>query len=419
VNHRNDHHDLLVLQGGGPTPVFNATLYGIIDQTGHESSRIGRVLGARNGVEGLIKNDLVELTDLPVGQLESLKHSPGASLGSTRHRLLDADLEQIVENLGRLDVHRLLVIGGNGSLHGADLIGQAAERKGHDLRVIGVPKTIDNDIPDTDRCPGFASAARYVAQSVRDLTVDVRALPQPVSIFETMGRDAGWVAGASLLARMDDDDGPHLVYLPERPFTIDAFLGDVDRVVRRQGFAVVVANEGIRNLTGQRVFENTSQSQRDALGRGIPGGVAAHLAGEVTRRLKIRCRWEQPGLCGRASMLHVSKQDLIDAEAVGRAAVRVALQEDHQRHMIALDPLAASASGDSGYSSPLTHAVPLPRAAAQCRQLPAEWLGNSSEFPVDDEFLGYVRPLVGSLLEYAPLLRDVAPRMRAERQVPA
>jgi 6-phosphofructokinase 1 len=392
--------NLLVVQGGGPTPVFNASLYGVIDEARRRSAAGSRVLGARRGVEGLIAADVVDLTSLPLPQLDLLRRSPGAALGSTRHKLLERDLDQIVGTLQKLDVRRLIVIGGNGSLRGAELIGHACGRLGYDACVVGVPKTIDNDILTTDRCPGFASAARYVAQSVRDLGMDVRTLPQPVAIFETMGRSAGWLAAASVLGRIDDRHAPHLVYLPETPFDLDSFLRDIDDTVRRHGWAVAVVTEGIRNATDEPVYQTQDSSQQDALGRVVPGGIAAHLAGQVTRRLKLRCRWEQPGLCGRTSMLHSSQQDLIDADEVGRAGVRAtAAGKQNHLHMVSLLPLDRAGEAKTEW-------VPLSRTAGQFRHVPAEWLGPTAASPVTDAFLRYVGPLVGELVEYALPLHD-------------
>jgi len=384
--------NLLVIQGGGPTPVLNTTLFGVVDEA---LPRFDRVLGARFGVEGLIRGDLVDLSAVPRDEIERLKHSPGASLGSTRHKASPADLDRILGTLRLHEVRALLVIGGNGSLRGAEAIADAVTREGYDCCVVGVPKTIDNDIPATDRCPGFGSAARAVAQGVRDLGMDVRTLPQPVSLYETMGRSAGWLAGASVLAKLDDRHAPHLVYLPERPFDVGKFIGDIDRVVRKHGWAVAVVTEGLKTADGRLVYENDAASQRDALDRALPGGVASHLADVVTAVLKIRCRWEKPGLCARASMLHASEQDRRDAEIVGRAGVRAALERRHG-HMVALracdDPEA-------------TEIIPLSRAAGGERVVPREWM-NDSDTAVAAPFVEYVRPLVGPLVEYAVPLKD-------------
>ena len=394
--------NLLVLQGGGPTPVVNTSLFGVIDEA-RRSPQVRRVLGARFGVQGLIENNLVDLSSLPTDQFLRLKSTPGAALGSTRVKPSKADFEHIIEVLRDLNVRWLLMIGGNGSLRGADMIGHFADRAGYDMTVIGVPKTIDNDIAMTDRCPGFASAARYVAQSVRDLGMDVRTLPQPVSIFETMGRSVGWLAGASVLGRMDPAHAPHLVYMPEKAFDLDHFLDDIDDVVTRNGWAVAVVTEGIRTASGKAVFETDYESQRDALGRAVAGGVAAHLAAHVTTRLKLRCRWEQPGLVGRTSMLHVAEQDRADAIYVGRAAVRAGLAGAHNhRHLLALLPLTDEQSETTHKMVPLAH-LPHDRA------VPTEWLGDSPAEPVATPFLRYARRLVGELIDFPTPLFESLP----------
>ena len=360
------------------------------------------MLGARFGVQGLIENNLVDLTSIPSSQLSGLKTAPGAALGTTRVKPSEDELEQIVELLREQNVRWLLMIGGNGSLHGAEALGLAADRTGLDLCVIGVPKTIDNDIAMTDRCPGFASAARYVAQSVRDLGMDVRTLPQPVSIFETMGRSVGWLAGASVLGRIDASHAPHLVYLPERVFDVDSFLRDVEETVSTNGWAIAVVTEGIRKVDGSPVFEVEHDAQRDSLGRTVMGGVASYLANKVASQLNLRCRWEQPGLCGRTSMLHVAPQDLLDAEFVGRCGVRAAMEDGKNHlHMVALNPL----SGDS--TEPTCRLVPLARLPRH-RAVPEDWLGESPRSPVAAPFLKYASQLVGKLVEYPVPLGETA-----------
>src|SRR5687768_2723568 len=390
--------NLLVLQGGGPTPVLNASLFGVLDEARRHRC-VRRILGARFGVAGLLKDDLVDLSFVPQRELKRLKVTPGASLGSSRHKLTEAEVERIVDRLRERDVRFLLLIGGNGSMRAADLLAQGATAMGHEVFVVAVPKTIDNDIPLTDRCPGFGSAARYVAQSVRDLGVDVRSLPQPVSIYETMGRSAGWLAGASLLAKADEHDAPHLVYLPERAFDVERFLADVDRVVTKHGWAIAVVSEGLVTASGEPVYETNADAQRDALSRAVPGGVAAHLAEVIAQRLGIRCRSEKPGLCGRASMLHVSPVDREDAERVGRAGVRAALSGKHGQ-MVALRPLDA---GDADTCD----LVPLSKVATGDRPVPAQWR-DESDVAVTGAFVEYVRRIVGPLVEYAAPLKDLS-----------
>jgi 6-phosphofructokinase len=384
---------LLVLQGGGPTPVVNASLFGVIDEAG-KSAKFSQVLGARFGVEGLLKSDFVDLSSVSRAEIERLRTTPGASLGTTRYKPTDADLGRIRDILASNEIRNVLLIGGNGSLRGADAIAGALKDAG--VCVIGIPKTVDNDICCTDRSPGFGSAARYVAQSVRDLGMDVRSLPQPVSIFETMGRGTGWLAAASILAKIDDAHAPHLVYLPERLFDVDRFIGDIDNVVRRLGWAVAVVSEGIRDARGP-IYEVAEASQRDALDRPLPGGVAAHLASLVTKRLNIRCRWEAPGLCGRSSALHVSTVDRADAECVGRHAVRAAI-ERQTAQMVALLPLA-------GQDEPARCELVLLSRVRGDRAFPTEWMCDDNT-SVSPAFVQYARRLVGPLVDYAVPLKE-------------
>jgi 6-phosphofructokinase 1 len=388
-----------VLQSGGPTPVLNTTLFGVLDEAS-KHPQIGRVFGARFGFDGLLKEDLIDLSALSRDQVAALKTAPGASLGTSREKASDVQVNRILEMLREFDVSWLLIIGGNGSLRGAEALATAVHEAGNDdVTIIGVPKTIDNDIEGTDRCPGFASAAKYVAQSVRDLAMDVRTLRQPVSIFETMGRSAGWLAAASILARQNENDAPHVVLLPERAFDSATFLKQIDQAVTRHGWAVAVACEGLNDANGRPVFEASDASQRDAMGRPMPGGVAQHLAAMVTRELKIRCRSERPGLVGRTLMPLVVEQDQVDAELVGRFAVQQAVENDSANgKMVSLLPLKSdSPKNAAAQLVPLSH-------NRHARIIPKDLLGTDGIFPVSDSFIHYTRRLVGKLIDYsAPL----------------
>ena len=383
-------HNLLVVQGGGPTQVLNASLAGIVQEAQGDGG-IGEIWGARAGIEGLVDGYFANLGSLSSSELELLRMSPGAALGSSRARPPEEKLSRIVENLRRRDVRYVLFIGGNGTMRGAERVGEYCRESGYDVQVIGIPKTVDNDIAITDRCPGYASAARFVADATRDLGRDVRSLPQPVSILETMGRDVGWLAAASVAGKTDPQDAPHLVYVPEIPFNTERFLSDLDGFMARLGWAIVVVSEGIRDETGRLVYQSDDPTQADALKRPITGGVAQFLAETVARRLKIRCRSEKPGLIGRASMLHAAAQDLKDAELVGRAGVRALLAGESDK-MVSLVPLRANHGAGYGY-------VPLKAVAGIDRPLPAGWISESA-IPVNDKFLEYLRPLIGELAPY-------------------
>ena len=384
--------NLMIVQGGGPTAVFNASLAEIVAEAQREAS-VERVLGARMGIGGLIGAEVADLTEMTAADLERLRQTPGAALGSSRYSPTEEELGRVVETLRGHDVGYLLFLGGNGTMRGAEIVGERCRSAGLDVQVVGVPKTVDNDIAATDRCPGYASAARYLAVATRELGADVRSLPQPVTILETMGRSVGWLAAATVLARADEGDAgglsPHLVYVPEVAFDTGRFLAALEGVVERNGWAVVVVAEGIRSADGSMVYEVSDAAQADPLKRPMTGGVAQHLAGVVSKALGIRCRSEMPGLLARVSMALVAKQDLVDAALVGRAAVQ-ALAAGASGVMVALRPLGE----ESGY-----RLVPLGEAAGIERRIPAEWLREGG-IPVTQGFCNYLRSLIGELDGY-------------------
>jgi 6-phosphofructokinase 1 len=377
--------------------VVNESLYGVLNaERQHGNAR--KVFGARRGLQGLIHDDMADLGFLTTSQLEQIRRSPGAALGTSRANPTDAEMARILRYLEAREIHQALFIGGNGTMHAALRMSRFSKQEKYELQVIGIPKTVDNDIRGTDRCPGYASAARYVAQSTRDLGMDVRSLSQPVSILETMGRHVGWLAAASVAGKRNDREAPHLVYLPEVPFDTDHFIGELDAVLKRQDWAIVVVSEGIRDKAGKPVYENAEPSQADAFNRPLPGGVGGFLAETVTRRLKVRCRYEKPGLLGRASMLHVAEQDQIDAELVGRAA-HAALGAGHEEQMIALMPLRQGECAE-------TQLLPLEAVSGPDRGLPKEWIDGGNP-PVNPLFLEYLRPMIGELLEYEDVFESL------------
>lgn len=386
--------NLMIVQGGGSTAVFNASLSSAIAEA-ISVKKFGRVFGARFGVKGLVNGEIVELGQMTAAELDLLRNSPGALLGSSRFKPDANDLDRMVSNLRRLDVRYLILMGGNGTMRGAELVRRHCHEAGFEVQIVGVPKTVDNDIAGTDRCPGYASAARYVAQSTRDLGMDIRSLPQPVTILEVIGRSIGWLAAASTLAKVEEADAPHLVHLPERPFDADEFLSRLDGIVTKHGWAVAVVSEGIRNPDGSLVYELNDPTQLDPLKRPMTGGVGQFLADMVGAKLKIRCRSEKPGLLARVSRAHVSLQDQLDAELVGRAGVQ-ALVSGETDKMVALRPLKDP--GATGYDL-----VPLSAIAGVERTVTKEWL-TKSPLAVGAAFQDYLRPLVGELYRYSPAL---------------
>ena len=390
---------LMIVQGGGPTAVFNASLSALVAEAQRDGA-FGAIYGARNGVQGMIAGELIDLTSLTIPQLDLLARTPGAALGSSRHSPSPQEYEALLDTLERLHIGALVFMGGNGTMRGACLVSEQCVTRGLAVRVVGVPKTVDNDLATTDRCPGYASAARYAASVSRELAADIRSLPQPVSILETLGRNVGWIAAATALAhhRLSNEDAPQLIYIPEVPFAEDMFLGRLEDAVRRTGWAQVVVAEGIRYADGTLVHQSTASGQADPLRRPMTGGVARHLAQLIGERLGMRCRSEIPGLLGRAAMPYVSTRDREDAVAVGIDAAR-ALMEGRHNVMVALLPI------DRGEPTRTT-LVDLAHSSGAERAIPADWLCDAP-VPVTEAFLQYVRPLVGPLDEHITALGPV------------
>jgi len=382
--------NLMIVQSGGPTAVFNASLSSAIAEASL-CAGFGKVFGARSGALGLAQGDFVDLSRMTAGQLQILRNSPGAALRSSRFKPTEEDLCRQVEQMRKLEVHHMIFMGGNGTMRGAEIVSTFCRSVGFEVQIMGVPKTVDNDIAVTDRCPGFASAARYVAQSTRELGLDLRSLPQPVTILETMGRSVGWLAAAATLGQVERCDAPQLVYIPEVPFSKQKFLANLDDIVATHGWAVVVVAEGIRNEDGSLVYEVADPVQHDSLKRPLTGGVSQFLADTVADNLNIRCRSEKPGLLGRSSMAHLSQQDQDDAALVGRAGIR-ALIDGESDKMVALRPLHDIR--EDGYDL-----VPLAAVAGIERTIPAEWL-TTGPLAVSEGFRNYLRPLIGPLNQY-------------------
>ncbi len=377
------HTSAFLAHAGGPTAVLNASLLGVV----HESrrKRTNRLWAARGGLGGLLAGDTLDLLEIPERRLARLTDEPGSMIGSYRGPVTEDDLGRIVEFFRRREIRSCLYTGGNGSMGTALRIAQAAAASGYELSVIGIPKTIDNDICETDHCPGFGSAARFVALAVRDIGLDQRALPSPVSIIEVMGRNVGWLAASSILARHRPDDPPHFVYVPERVFDPEEFLTRVDGLLRKQGWAVGVVAEGLQYASG-RMVGASGGSNRDARGRPLAGNVSVHLASLVSRRLKVRARSEKPGLLCRAFSPCGSSVDAREAYASGRFAV------------------GAAAAGETGVMVSLRRAdgpryrcawtlVALAKVADRERRLPRLFLPGTAKS--EKRYRDYVAPLVG------------------------
>ncbi len=320
---------LLYAQSGGVTAVINATASGVIQEA---RARGIKVLAARHGILGALREELVDTSRESAAAIAALAHTPGGAFGSCRYKLksLEADrakYERLLDVLKAHDVRYFLYNGGNDSADTALKVSQLAKAFDYPLTCIGVPKTIDNDLAVTDTCPGFGSAAKYTAVSVREAALDVAAMAETstkVFVYEAMGRHAGWLAAAAGLAGQSPDDAPQIILFPERAYDEAAFLAQVKKVVAKVGWCVVVASEGIRTADG--TFVADAGGGKDAFGHTQLGGVASYLAGKVKDNLGFKVHWTLPDYLQRSARHIASKTDWEQAQAVGKAAVQFALK---------------------------------------------------------------------------------------------
>jgi len=392
--------NLIVAQGGGPTVAINNTLRGVIVQSMREGS-IDGIYGAQYGLEGVVGEDLVDLRAESQEAVSALEKAPGAALGSSRTRLSDEDFNRVLETFAKYDVRYFLYIGGNGSMAACHKIHEMAVQEGLDMQVIGLPKTVDNDICHTDHCPGYGSACRYYAVSVRELGMDVESLPTPVSVFETMGRNTGWLAAAAGLAKQTQTDAPHLIYVPEEPLIRDRFLDNVRRIYKELGWVVVVVSEGVVDEKGRSLSTSKAIANRDDFGRRLHGDVGARLAHLISDELGLRARSEKPGLCGRASVAHASEIDLEEAFEIGRAGVQRAV-EGERGAMIAI-----KREGEDEYGYTFS-GVDLGKVAGSERSLPEHFLNEEGNM-VTQEFRSYASPLLGEPIPQYTTLANYPP----------
>ncbi|UYC13101.1 6-phosphofructokinase [Xanthomonas sp. CFBP 8445] len=380
---------LLYAQSGGVTAVINASAAAVV---GEARARKVKVLAARNGILGALREDLIDTSKESAAAIAALAHTPGGAFGSCRYKLksLEADrpkYERLLQVLQAHDVRYFLYNGGNDSADTAWKVSQLAQAFGYPLHCIGVPKTIDNDLAVTDTCPGFGSAAKYTAVSVREAALDVAAMAETstkVFVYEAMGRHAGWLAAAAGLAAQSPDDAPQIILFPERAYDEAAFLAQVRKVVDKVGWCVVVASEGIQTADGRFVAD--AGGGTDAFGHSQLGGVASYLAGKVKAELGYKVHWTLPDYLQRSARHIASRTDWEQAQAVGKAAVQFAL-----KGMNAVMP-AIVRSSDAPYRWKI-EAAPLAKVANHEKKMPAGFLRKDG-FGITEKARRYLQPLI-------------------------
>lgn len=388
---------VVVAQGGGPTAVINQSLVGAVLES-RKFPQITKVYGAIGGVRGIIDEEFMDLTQETTHNLERVAVTPSSALSSTRDKPDEKYCEEIFKVFRAHDVRYFFYIGGNDSSDTVRIVNEQAERSNYEFRAIHIPKTIDNDLMVNDHTPGYPSAAKFVAQSFIGVNLDNRALPG-VHIVVVMGRHAGFLTAASAVAHKNPDDGPHLVYLPERPFDVESFLKDVKGMNDRYGRCLVAVSEGIQDDKGVPILSRLMQTEHDAHGNVQLSGTGAlgeQLSNQVKEKLGLkRVRSDTLGYLQRSFIGCVSDVDQREAREVGEKAAQFAIWHNVD------GSIAIVRTGDYSVDYRL---VDLKEIAAKTRLMPDEFI-NKEGNNVTEAFTHYLRPLLGSDMPEASRLR--------------
>ncbi|MBT7649722.1 MAG: 6-phosphofructokinase [Opitutae bacterium] len=378
----------LVAQSGGPTAVINASVAGVVTEALNNPC-IEEIYGGMNGVLGILREELIDLAEESQQNIRGLRYTPASALGTCRFKLKrDQDYERVLEVFEAHNIRYFFYAGGNDSQDTADKISKLAQEKNYELRVIGVPKTIDNDLVTTDHCPGYGSVVKYICSVIRETALDHEAMGQHdlVSIVEVMGRNAGWIAAGSTLAKRKEnpDDAPHLIYLPELAFSKEQFIDDVQRVLKRNKYCMVVVGEGLLDHDGNYVANSTNA--QDAFGHQQLGGIGDFLAGLVEENLAVKARSSKLGTGQRAAAHCSSQTDNDEAFMAGQAAVKAAIAGETDQMVILV-----RAEGET-YSCE-TSLAPLSEIANGVKEIPADWI-SEDRVSMTAKFIKYCQPLI-------------------------
>jgi ATP-dependent phosphofructokinase / diphosphate-dependent phosphofructokinase len=379
----------LVAQSGGPTAVINASVAGVITEALNHNC-IEEVYGGLNGVLGILNEDFIDLASESQQQVRALRATPGAALGTCRYKLKkQQDFDRVLEVFKAHNIRYFFYCGGNDSQDTADKISKLAQAQSYELRVIGVPKTIDNDLAVTDHCPGYGSVVKYLCTTVRELACDNEAMGQNdlVSILEVMGRNAGWIAAGAALAKRRDHpyDPPHLIYLPEVAFSAEKFVEDVRRVLKREKYCLIVVGEGLVDKDGN--YLATDSAATDAFGHAQLGGAGEFLMRLVEQNVPgVKARTAKLGIAQRAAAHGASKTDNDEAFLAGQAAVKAAIAGETDKCVILV-------RGDTDHYTCETGLAPLSEIANGVKKLPREWI-NEDGVSMNFQFFRYALPLI-------------------------
>lgn len=400
--------NLIVGQSGGPTAVINSSLYGVVSEGIAHSDEIGEVYGMVNGIEGFLEDRILNFREaLPGEQLDYLKHTPGAYLGSCRYKLPES-LEDPVypllfQKFEEMNIGWFFYIGGNDSMDTVSKLSRYAAQTGSSIRVIGEPKTIDNDLVHTDHTPGYGSAAKYVASTVREITLDASVYEKKsVTIIEIMGRHAGWLTAASALARKYKGDNPFFIYLPESAFDTEKFLKDVENAFEKNCNVVVCVSEGIHDADGTFICEYDSSVGTDTFGHKMLAGCGKYLENLVRDRLGVKARSVELNVSQRCSASLISAADQKEAVSAGRFGVQAALNGETGKMVSFVRRQAEDGSYQMECGLEDVNLI-----CNEEKEVPAEWITENGS-DVSEEFIKYVTPLVQGSVN-VPLGEDGLP----------
>jgi 6-phosphofructokinase len=382
----------LYAQSGGVTSVINASAYGVI-KAALNSKDIDNIYVAINGINGVFNEQLADMKKEDPEQIELLKFTPSSAFGSCRRKIkTEEDFIKIFEVFEKYNIHYFFYNGGNDSMDTVNKIHKYSQKIGYDLKAIGVPKTVDNDLPETDHTPGFGSIAKYLSVAILEGTLDVKSMAADstkVFILETMGRHAGWVAASTALAKRHESDGPHIILMPEVPFNKEKFFEKIKDTISKYGYCSIAASEGIKYKDGSFV---AARGYQDNFGNVQLGGIGSTLANMIKTELNIKTHYAVPDYLQRSGR-HISSQvDVNEAIKVGAMAVKYAL-EGNSGFMVGIERLM-----NSPYLS-TTKLIPLDNVANETKLIPGEYITEDGMF-VNEKFIEYALPLIEG--EYYP-----------------
>ena len=392
----------IIAQSGGPTAVINASACGAI-QEAMKHSEISGVYAAHNGILGILNDEIFDLSKEDPEDIENLRRTPAAALGSCRYKVRsEEDFQKILDVFKKHNIRYFFYIGGNDSMDTADKVNTLARKTGYEFVAMGIPKTIDNDLAFTDHCPGYGSVIKYLGTMVMEAGRDTEALytTDTVNVIEAMGRNAGWIAAGTALARRSEEDAPHIILLPERPFDKEEFKERVRYYLDTIKRCVIVVSEGTKNPDGSYISEQKGEFAKDAFGHTQLGGAAQFIKSVVENEVKVKSRFAIPSTIQRTGSHFASKTDADEAYMAGQKAVQLALAGENGK-MVTLQRAAGKEYRCE------TGSAELSAVANGEKYFPKEWISKDGFF-VSDDFLEYARPLVQG--EVQPLIEGGLPK---------